>query len=236
MKRVICYLRVSTKRQGKSGLGIEAQRAAVEQYAKQHGTTIEGEYLEIETGKRNDRPELAKALSHAKRSKATLVVAKLDRLARNVAFTSALMESKVEFLACDNPHANKFTIHILAAVAEDEAEKISQRTKDALQAAKQRGVKLGSARPDHWNGREDRRQAGAIAGGQAAANAHRRSADESYADLVPIVQGMRAAGHALQAIADELNNQGHTTRRSKPWNAMQVSRVLKRMSTSQSIR
>lgn len=228
MQRLIAYLRVSTKRQGQSGLGIEAQRAAVEAHAKQLGAKIDGEYVEVETGKRKDRPELAKAVAHAKRTKATLVVAKLDRLARNVAFTSALMESKVDFVACDNPHANKFTIHILAAVAEHEAEQISQRTTDALRAAKRRGVVLGSARPDHWKGREHRRQAGAIAGGKAAAEAHQRTADESYSDLYPAVKEMRASGRSLQAIADELNDQGHTTRRGKPWNPMQVSRVLKR--------
>ena len=101
-------------------------------------------------------------------------------------------------------------------------------TQSSLQAAKRRGVKLGSARPDHWEGREDRRQAGAIAGGQAAGEAHRRAADESYGDLFPVVKELRANGRSLQAIADDLNDQGHTTRRGKPWNAMQVSRVLKR--------
>lgn len=228
MTRLISYLRVSTKRQGQSGLGIEAQRAAVEAHAKVLGAKIDGEYLEVETGKRSDRPELAKALAHAKRTKAILVVAKLDRLARNVAFTSAVMESSVDFVACDNPHANRLTIHILAAVAEDEAVRISERTKAALAAAKRRGVKLGSARPNHWKGHEDRRQAGAIAGGHAAAEVHRRAANESYADLYPIVKESRAKGQSLQAIANDLNDQGHTTRQGKSWNPMQVSRVLKR--------
>src|SRR5713226_5817525 len=146
---VIGYLRVSTKGQGESGLGIEAQKAAVETYAKQNGATLIVCYLEVESGKLADRPELAKALSHAKRSKATLVVAKMDRLARNVAFLSALMEAKVDFIAVDNPAANKLTLHILAAVAEAEAEAISTRTKAALAAYKARGGKLGSARPGH---------------------------------------------------------------------------------------
>lgn len=116
-------------------------------------------------------------------------MAKLDRFARNVAFTSALMESKVDFVCCDNPHADKLTIHILAAVAEREAEAISQRTKAALAAAKARGVKLGSARPGHWEGREGRPMTGAKAAGKAAGEAHARAADEAYADLFPIVGG-----------------------------------------------
>jgi DNA invertase Pin-like site-specific DNA recombinase len=117
----------------------------------------------VETGKRKERPELANAVAHCGRAKATLVVAKLARLARNVAFTSALMESKVDFVWSDNPHANKLTIHILAAVTVHEGEATSQRTKAALATAKARGVKLGSAPPGHWDGREDRRLASAKA-------------------------------------------------------------------------
>ncbi len=226
--RIVAYYRVSTKKQGKSGLGLEAQQSTIADYITQHGGKLIGEYIEVETGKSKVRPELLKALAHVKRSKAQLVVAKLDRLARNVAFTSALMESKVDFLACDNPHANKFTIHILAAVAEHEAEQISQRTKVALAAAKRRGVKLGSARPGHWNGREDKRQAGLRKAHREAGKAHRQAFEDEYSDLFPIVRKLHASGHSLQSIADELNEQGHTTRRGKPWNRMQVSRVLER--------
>lgn len=228
MKRLISYLRVSTKRQGQSGLGIEAQRAAVAAHAKLLGATIDGEYVEVETGKRKDRPELLKAVAHAKRTKATLVVAKLDRLSRNAAFLFTLRDSGVPLIFSDMPGANELTVGIMAVIAEEERKMISRRTKDALQAAKQRGTLLGSARPDHWNGREDRRKAGAVAGGKVAAESHRRAADESYSDLYPIVNELRGKGHSLQAIAVELNNQGHTTRRGKPWNPMQVSRVLKR--------
>ena len=168
---------------------------------------------------------MAKALAHCRRSKATLVVAKLDRLARNVAFTSALMDSNVEFVR-DNPHANRLTIHILAAVAEAEAVAISERTKAALAAAKARGVKLGSARPGHWKGREDRRLAGTRLAAKAAAVANKRAAVEAYADLLPIVGAMRAKGRSLQQIANWLNTMGHSTRRAKQWSPTQVARVL----------
>jgi DNA invertase Pin-like site-specific DNA recombinase len=226
--KIVAYYRVSTKKQGKSGLGLEGQQTTVAEYVRQHAGNLIAEYVEVETGKSKDRPKLQKAIAHAKRSKATLVVAKLDRLARNVAFTSALMESSIDFVACDNPHANRFTIHILAAVAEHEAEQISQRTKAALAAAKRRGVKLGSARPGHWEGRENRRLAGFAKARNAAAKAHSEAFNDEYADLFPIVKELSNNGQSLQAIADELNEQGHTTRRGKPWNRMQVSRVLQR--------
>jgi DNA invertase Pin-like site-specific DNA recombinase len=226
--RVVAYYRVSTKRQGESGLGLEGQQAAVQEFARRAGFELVASYIEVESGKRSDRVELAKAIAHAKRSKATLVVAKLDRLARNVAFTSALMESGVDFVACDQPHANRLTIHILAAVAEHEAEMISQRTKAALAAAKVRGVKLGSARKGHWDGREERRKAGAIAGAKAATEARKRLADEAYVDLIDDLTAMRNDGLSFRAIADQLNGQGHTTRRGKPWNPMQVRNVLLR--------
>ncbi len=228
MQRLISYLRVSTKRQGQSGLGIEAQRAAVAAHAKLLGATIDGEYVEVESGKKKDRPELLKAVSHAKRTKATLVVAKLDRLSRNAAFLFTLRDSGVPLIFSDMPGANELTVGIMAVIAEEERKMISRRTKDALQEAKKKGTKLGSARPGHWDGFEERRQEGAIAGGRAAAESHRRAADESYSDLYPTLKEMRAKKKSLQAIADELNSQSHTTRRGKPWNPMQVSRVLKR--------
>jgi DNA invertase Pin-like site-specific DNA recombinase len=140
----VAYLRVSTVRQGESGLGLEAQRVAVEAFARQHSGTIAASFVEVETGKGSDRPELANALEAARKGKATLLIAKLDRLARNVAFIANLMDAGVDFLACDQPFASRLTLHILAAVAEDEARRISERTKAALQAAKARGRKLGS--------------------------------------------------------------------------------------------
>src|SRR5437763_15286791 len=183
MAAIIGYLRVSTKGQGESGLGLDAQRAAVESYAKQIGATLTATYTEVESGKLADRPELAKALAHARRSKGTLVVAKLDRLARNVAFLSALMDTKVPFVACDNPHANRLTVHILAAVAEAEAAAISQRTKAALTAYKARGGKLGGELPQCRNLTEEAR----LKGTRRAAEAKSRAADEAYVDLLPIL-------------------------------------------------
>ena len=145
--KFVAYFRVSTDKQGKSGLGLDAQRHAVQQYLNGGTWSLIGEFTEIESGKRNERPELAKALAACKRQKAKLVIAKLDRLSRNLAFIATLMDSGVEFIAVDNPHANKLTVHILAAVAQHEREVIAQRTKDALQAAKARGVVLGNPSP-----------------------------------------------------------------------------------------
>src|ERR671910_308678 len=141
--RFVAYYRVSTDKQGRSGLGLEAQREAVQSFLNGGSWTLAAEVTEVESGKRNDRPELDRALGLCRLYGATLVVAKLDRLARNVAFISKLMEERVEFVAVDFPKANRLTVHILAAVAEHEAEAISKRTKEALAAAKARGVKLG---------------------------------------------------------------------------------------------
>jgi DNA invertase Pin-like site-specific DNA recombinase len=219
---VIAYYRVSTEQQGKSGLGLESQESQVEAYAKQTGANILAKYVECESGKLADRPQLAKALSHCRRSKATLVVAKLDRLARNVAFLSALMDSSVQFTACDNPHANRLTLHILAAVAESEAVAISQRTKAALAAYKARGGLLGASLPQCNKLTQEARKKGARQAGRAVS----KLATEAYADLRPTVLEMRASGQSLKAIADALNAQGHSTRRGKPFGPMQVLRVL----------
>jgi len=144
---LIAYCRVSTKHQGLTGLGMEAQRTAVESYARQQGARVAALYVEVESGKRSDRPELAKALAHAKRGKATLCVAKLDRLARNVEFLARILNAGTDFVACDYPSANRLTLHIMAAVAENEAKAVSDRTKAALAAAKARGTLLGSSVP-----------------------------------------------------------------------------------------
>ncbi|MCH8148983.1 MAG: recombinase family protein [Planctomycetes bacterium] len=224
MTNLIAYYRVSTRKQERSGLGLEAQQAAVANFARQADANVLAEYTETETGKRSDRPELAKAIAHAKRARATLVVAKLDRLARNVAFTSALMESGIEFVACDNPYANKLTVHILAAVAEDEARRISERTKAALAAAKRRGVKLGAARPECRNLTDEARRNGASAAGIAV----KRQADEAYEDLRDFLVPLRPH-FSFQQIADILNMRGERTRRGKLWNDVAVRRAFLRL-------
>ena len=144
--KFVAYYRVSTDRQGKSGLGLDAQREAVTSYLNGGSWQLVQEFVEVESGKRADRPQLAAALAACRKHKAKLVIAKLDRLSRNLAFVATLMESGVEFVAVDNPHANKLTIHILAAVAQHEREMISERTKAALAAARARGTQLGNPR------------------------------------------------------------------------------------------
>jgi DNA invertase Pin-like site-specific DNA recombinase len=225
--KLINYVRVSTKRQSESGLGLDGQLSAVQNYAASVGGNIVATYKEVESGKNNARPELAKAIAHARRIKGTLVIAKLDRLARNVAFVANLMEANCDFVCCDNQNANRLTIHILAAVAEDEARRISERTKVALQAAKDRGQLLGSARPGHWDGREDVRTAAGRKARKAALEAHKAIATAIYAEVKPTIEAMRNAGESLQAVADKLNSDGFTTLRGMAWNRMQVMRLCK---------
>jgi DNA invertase Pin-like site-specific DNA recombinase len=160
-RRFVAYYRVSTDRQGRSGLGLEAQQKAVRDYLDGGAWEIVAEFVEVESGKRADRPELARALDACRKHKARLVIAKLDRLSRNLAFIATLMDSGVEFVAVDNPHANKLTIHILAAVAEHEREMISERTKAALAAAKARGKKLGTPGPGRRGRAHERGSQGA---------------------------------------------------------------------------
>lgn len=231
-KKIVAYYRVSTRKQEESGLGLEAQQAEVEGYARENNGRILRKYVEIETGKRSDRPKLAEAIAHAKLSGATLVIAKLDRLARNVHFTAGLMDSGIDFVACDNPDANRLTIHILAAVAEDEARRISMRTKQALEAAKARGMKLGSARPGHWEGREQLRAQGWAKGTKVAAERRTKKAREAYDFLVPMIREMLASENSFQQIAKWLNEQGHQTTAGKPFTKTAVWRVLRRAEKS----
>lgn len=219
---LVSYLRVSTKSQGSSGLGLEGQRAAVAEYAEREGLRIVAEYVEVESGKKADRPELAKALDHCRAAKATLVVAKLDRLARNVAFLSRLMDSGIDFVACDNPHANRFTVHVLAAVAEQEARAISERTKAALAAARKRGVLLGSSRRGHWKGREEKRLAGSKKGVRRAAELRTKEARLHNSMIVAQALAMRDHGASWQEIVEALNAQGFVTSRGNPWQKSSV--------------
>jgi DNA invertase Pin-like site-specific DNA recombinase len=212
----VSYLRVSTGKQGESGLGLEAQRAAVEAYLNGGNWTLAAEFVEVESGKRDsNRPQLAAALAACKKLKAKLVVAKLDRLSRNVRFIATVMDSGVEFIACDNPHATRLTLHILAAVAEHEREMISQRTKAALAAAKARGKKLGGPN---------------LALATTLGNeANRAAADRFAQNVAPVIRDIKASGiTTLRAIAAALNARGVPTPRGAQWNATQVMSVLRR--------
>lgn len=216
--RHIAYFRVSTARQGRSGLGLEAQRHAV--LAHLNGFKPISEFVEVESGRRADRPKLADALAACRVHKAVLVIAKLDRLARNVAFVSKLMEAGVEFEAVDFPQANRLTIHILAAVAEHEARMISERTRAALAAAKARGTVLGGARG----------RAGTCIDLQKARAARTAKAVQRATDLRPTILSIRAEGTtSLRAIASSLNQRRISTAREGQWSAAQVRSVLKRM-------
>lgn len=217
--RFVSYLRVSTERQGQSGLGLEAQRAAIAVYTSGRGD-LAAEFVEVESGKRSDRPELEKALAEAKRAGAVLVIAKLDRLARNVAFIATLIERKIEIAACDMPEANRVFLHIMAAMAEHEAQAISDRTKAALAAAKARGQALGWSIP----GRQDEQRDAARKG--ATRNAEK--ADRHAGTVRPLIASLKGQGMSLRAIAAELNARNVKTARGGDWHAMTVRNALQR--------
>jgi DNA invertase Pin-like site-specific DNA recombinase len=213
--KFVAYYRVSTDQQGASGLGLEAQRKAVKTYLDGGPWKLVDEFTEVESGKRADRPELAKALTACRKHKAKLIIAKLDRLSRNLAFIATLMDSGVEFIAVDNPHANKLTIHILAAVAQHEREAISERTKAALAAAKARGKKLGGPR--------------LAAARKASLKARSAAADAFAANVRPIIKEIQNSGvSSLRGVAKALNARGVRTARGSEWTGVQVNHVLER--------
>jgi DNA invertase Pin-like site-specific DNA recombinase len=215
MSRYIAYYRVSTARQGQSGLGLEAQQAAVQRFLPADAVRV-ADFVEVESGRKNARPQLQAAIAQAQREDAVLLVAKIDRLARSVAFLATLMESRVRFQAVDLPAADEFTLHILAAVAQKEATAISTRTRDALAAKKARGFKLGT--PANLT-REAREKALASLQYNARNNVNNRQA----AQLALLLQ---ATGITLRAIADQLNQSGYRTRRGKSFHPMGVQRLL----------
>jgi DNA invertase Pin-like site-specific DNA recombinase len=217
--KFVAYYRVSTQAQGRSGLGLDAQRQAVQDYLKGGRWRLIGEHLEVESGKQNDRPELLKALAACRIHGAALIVAKLDRLSRNAAFLLTLRDSGVDFIAADMPEANRLTVGVLAIIAEHEREAISARTKAALDAARRRGMQLGN--PTHLN-RSARRL-----GTMASASVRRARAAQRATDLAPIIAELRQSGAAsLRALAHGLNGQGVPASRGGVWTAAQVRRLL----------
>ncbi len=209
--RFVAYHRVSTAKQGQSRLGLEAQKVAVENYLNGGSWELVGDFVEVESGKRKNRPQLNAALALCKKQKATLIIAKLDRLARNLHFISGLMEARIEFLAVDNPTANRLTVQILAAVAEEEARAISARTKAALASAKARGVALGK-------------------NGIQLGKENRLRALKSAYDLKPIIENLKAEGvTTVREICGCLNARRIPTPQGKQWHSTSVHRLLKRL-------
>jgi DNA invertase Pin-like site-specific DNA recombinase len=207
--------RVSTDKQGKSGLGLEAQRQAVESYLNGGSWKLVAEFIEIESGKHSDRAQLRAAQAACKKHKARLVIAKLDRLSRNVAFVANLLEAGTDFVAADNPHANKPMVQMMAVFAEMERDAISKRTKEALAAAKARGVQLGNPR---------------LADARAEVNAARQEAADAFAaNTLPIIRQIQRSGiTSLRGVAKALSDRGVKTARGGAWTAVQVSDILRR--------
>ena len=222
VQRFIAYERVSTARQGASGLGLEAQRNAIDRFAASRSAEVLARFTEVESGKNPNRPELTKAIQLARLTGATLVIAKLDRLSRDAAFLLTLRDSGVHFLAVDMPEANDLTVGIMALVAQQEREAISRRTKEALTVAKGRGVKLGNP-----NGAEALRRAGK--GAVALRRAVSANAAQFAAGLAPVLVDIRAEGHmTLRAMAAELNRRGMQTRRGGSWQVSNVRNLVGR--------
>lgn len=221
--KFVSYIRVSTKAQGASGLGMEAQKEAISRYLNGGNWELLSEFVEVETGKHADRPQLIRALKHCQSTGATLVIAKLDRLSRDPDFLGMLMKAGTDFVACDMPEANKFMIRIMAALAEKEREMISERTKAALQAAKARGVKLGKP--------ENLTKAAADQGREKGRLAKLAKADDFAAQEGPMVQAYYAEGLSLRGIAAKLNADGIRTARGKSgsWTPTAVKNLLARL-------
>ena len=216
-RNYVTYYRVSTQRQGRSGLGLDAQRAAVEAYLEAHGGNELKSFTEIESGKLNNRPQLDAALRRCRQTRATLLVAKLDRLSRNAAFLLSLRDAGVRFVAADLPDMNETVVGVLAVIAQHERQAISDRTKAALAAAKRRGVRLGNPRL-----RAGTQKSAAVA---RAANTERARA--RAAELRDVIEEARASGRkSLRQIAAYLDGLGITTARGSTWTAAAVQRVL----------
>jgi DNA invertase Pin-like site-specific DNA recombinase len=221
MPRYIAYYRVSTERQGKSGLGLEAQQKLVQEFCGDDWPPV-ASFTEVESGKISARPQLALALAECRRRKATLVIAKLDRLGRRLSFIAGLMDEDVPFVAADMPHADRFRLHLEAVIAEDERRRISERTTAALAAAKARGTKLGGHRAGHGLTPEVRAK---------AAQARSFKAAQEAAAVLPAITSIQRQGiTSASGIARALNEQGITTPRGGQWQAVQVQRAVRRTS------
>ncbi len=215
--QAFAYFRVSTTKQGRSGLGLESQQTAIRDFCEREGVELLGEFTEVESGKNSDRPVLADALAQAKKVGATIIVSKLDRLSRDVHYISGLMSHRVPFLVTElGKDCDPFLLHIYAALSEKERQMISQRTKAALAQAKNRGVVLGN----------QTNLADAQAQGQASNSA---GADEFAAKLFPIIKAYRDAGKTLREIATALDASGIKTARGGKWAAAQVGAIIKRI-------
>lgn len=217
-KKYVAYYRVSTQKQGQSGLGLEAQEAAVLNHLKDSNSELMAAFTEIETGKGANalekRPQLRKAIELCRKQGACLIIAKLDRLARNVHFVSGLLETGCDFIAADMPQANKVMIQMHAVMSEWERDQISARTKAALQAAKSRGVKLGAAGSLNLQANLAERQAASI---------------EFAEKLRGQIEGFKLRGLSLRKMVNELNNIGVTTIRGNKWSLIQLQRVIKNL-------
>jgi DNA invertase Pin-like site-specific DNA recombinase len=229
--RFVAYYRVSTGKQGRSGLGLEAQREAVCAFLNGGNWSLLAEHTEVESGKRDDRPELAKALHSCRLMGATLVIAKLDRLSRDAAFLLNLEKAGVEFVAADMPNANRLTLRLMAVIAQEERELISARTKAALAAAKARGVALGGRRATLRDGSANTH----VIDNRLGTAALQARAEAFAATVGPVVAEMRSAGHSLRQIAAALTERGVRTARGGAWSADAVRSVLARMASMHGI-
>ncbi len=216
-QRYIAYFRVSTQKQGQSGLGLDAQKQAVSEFLSQFGGEVIAEFVEVESGKRADRPEFTKAADYAELANATVLVAKLDRLSRDLHFITSLQKQGIKFKLCDLPEIDQLTIHILAAMAEHEARMISMRTKQALQVAKARGVILGNPQLDAQRNRD-----------VSAANSERVQKQQDWqTKILKVITHLENTENlsTCQAIADALNSRGLTTSRGAQFSVPIVSRI-----------
>lgn len=211
IKKTVAYYRVSTGRQGESGLGLEAQQATIKQFCTFRKLRLVKEFVEVKSGKKNKRPVLTEALDYCKKNEAVLIIAKLNRLGRNVAFISSLMESQVEFISADIPDASRFLLHVMAAVAQYQGEEISLNTKLALQAAKKRGVRLGTY-------------------GKVLAKRNRGASKAFARKLAPVISQLKMEGFkTIQSLTDELNKRKIKTYRfGCRWHKSTVYNVIKK--------